>query len=146
MKIIFYSDKCENCVEIIKYLDIINFKLLYKIININDDNSSNEYSNIISIINDNILPVLIDTELNQPIKGNIVYEYLKNQKFFNISTNNIENIIPNNPIINEDMKAYAHNQNLLSISNNEEIDNIKNNQEITNINKFKHYLIKKRYK
>ena len=121
-------------------------------INIDDKYSDNEYSNIMSKIDNNLLPYLIDTELNQPIKGNIVYEYLKNLKFFNISTNNIDNIIPNNPIIDEDNKALLSNKNLsnipeLLLNNNQNL-----NQEIikeNNINniknkKFKYYLIKKK--
>jgi len=150
MKIIFFSNKCEKCTEIIKYIDSINIS--FKMINIDDKYSDNEYSNIMSKIDNNLLPYLIDTELNQPIKGNIVYEYLKNLKFFNISTNNIDNIIPNNPIIDEDNKALLSNKNLsnipeLLLNNNQNL-----NQEIikeNNINniknkKFKYYLIKKK--
>ena len=102
MKIIFYSYHCEYCIKMINYIKKNNISSLFKLINIDENN----YPKSIDII-----PTLIDTELNQPLKGKSVFEYLLNIQYFNNPTNNIKYNIPINPIIKEDDKASYKNLN-----------------------------------
>ncbi len=116
MKIIFYSEHCEYSKKMIAYLEKYNIKHLFKLIDIN----SNEVPKYIDIV-----PTIVDSDLNLPLKGKSAFEYLVNIKYFNNPTNNIEyqNKIPPNPTIVEDDKANVINNNNLSIckelSNNE---------------------------
>jgi hypothetical protein len=98
MKVIFYSEQCEYCKKLLQYLDKYNMKYLFKLINIDNTESPKEID---------IVPTIIDTELNQPLKGKKAFEYLLNVKYFNNPTNNIDYIkdIPINPDIKEDDKA-----------------------------------------
>jgi hypothetical protein len=60
-----------------------------------------------------MVPTIIDTELNQPLKGKQAFEYLINIKYFNTPTNNIAYLNSiQNPNINEDSMA-----NNLSVPN-----------------------------
>jgi thiol-disulfide isomerase/thioredoxin len=98
MKVIFYSEQCDYCKKLLQYLDKYNMKYLFKLINIDNTESPKEID---------IVPTIIDTELNQPLKGKKAFEYLLNVKYFNNPTNNIDYIkdIPINPDIKEDDKA-----------------------------------------
>lgn len=99
MKVIFYSERCEYCKKLLVYLDKNNIRNIFKLICIDD--------NITIPPEIDIVPTIIDTELNQPLKGKKVFEYLINTKYFNNPTNNIEYIkeLPPNPDIPEDEKA-----------------------------------------
>jgi|UniRef100_A0A6C0EC51 hypothetical protein len=154
MKIIFYSNNCEKCLKIKKHIASLNFIHFFKFINIDENYNNIEYSKIIMKIDNNDLPLLLDTELNQPLKGELIYDYLKNIKYFNISTNNIKNIIPDNPIIEENMSGYNKNVSFTNLSldhdNANNLDIIKENNETENENiqpiknkKFKYYLLKR---
>lgn len=101
MKLLFYSDNCKYCIKLIKYIKKNNYNSLLLI---NIDN--NDYPNEITIV-----PSLIDTELNQPLEGKKVFEYIINSKYFNNPTNNINNKSIN-PIIVEDNKANSLNNSL----------------------------------
>lgn len=98
MKILFYSDKCEFCNKIFVYLDKYNIRNLFKLVNIDNISIPKEID---------IIPTIIDEELNQPLKGKKAFEYLINIKYFNNPTNNIDYIkdLPSNPEIKEDDKA-----------------------------------------
>ena len=101
MKIIFYSNKCDYSKKMLVYLENNNIKNFFKLVNIDQ----NSYPPEIDIV-----PTIIDTELNQPMKGKKAFEYLLNIKYFNNPTNNIEynkNIIPR-PNIPEDEKASSN--------------------------------------
>lgn len=112
MKIIYYSDKNDNCVKIINYLNKNNINNLFKIINIDNSKDPKEIKVIQTILNgknlQHSLPFIIDINLNQILYGGEkVFNYIKNIKYFNNSTNNIlntTNII--NPTIKEDDKAF----------------------------------------
>ena len=143
MKVIFYSNKCDISNKILNYLDTLNIKLLFKLINIDDNNI--DYSSVLKIDNKE-LPIMIDSELNQPVKGNDVYNYLINIKYFNIATNNIDNVIPDNPLINNtnDNKTSIYNNNLYikdETPNNIDYEQL-NKLSIKN-KKIKYYLLKK---
>lgn len=134
MKVLFYSDDCKYCKKMLLYLDKYNIKSEYKLIDINN-------KKIPININIDIVPTIIDTELNQPLKGKKAFEYLTNIKYFNNETNNIEiaKKIPPNPDIPIDDKANQKDINQLSLKqdNNESLlfnenkDNTKNNESLT---------------
>jgi len=98
MKVVFYSEQCDYCKKLLVYLEKYNIKSLFKLINIDKTPAPTEID---------IVPTIIDTELNQPLRGKKAFEYLLNIKYFNNPTNNIEYIkeLPPNPEIPEDEKA-----------------------------------------
>ena len=127
MKVIFYSDNCQYCNNMMIYLDKYNIRTLFKLVNID---------NIDPPKGIDIVPTIVDTELIQPLKGKKAFEYLLNIKYFNNPTNNIDYIkdLPDNPIIPEDDKAINNNthnleinKNLLILEPTVNIDTIKNN-------------------
>lgn len=110
MKIIFYSNNCEYCKKLLNYLEKNNIQNIFKLINID---TTDVPENI------DIVPTIIDTELNQPLKGKKAFEYLINIKYFNNPTNNIDYIkeLPPNPDIKEDDKAIKSKTLNLKIEN-----------------------------
>lgn len=98
MKVVFYSEQCDYCKKLLAYLDKYGIKSLFKLVNIDKVTAPKDID---------IVPTIIDTELNQPLKGKKAFEYLLNIKYFNNPTNNIDYIkdIPMNPNIPEDDKA-----------------------------------------
>ena len=129
MKIIFYSDLCEHSKKMIAYLDKYNIKNLFKLINIDKMTPPKEID---------IVPTIIDEELNQPLKGKKAFEYLLNLKYFNNPTNNIELVkeIPPNPEIPEDEKAQVLSSKLENYTSQiSGIDKIQENLFVENTNK-----------
>jgi hypothetical protein len=102
MKVVFYSEQCEYSKKLLAYLDKNNIKKLFKLVNIDKTKVPD---------NIDVVPTIIDTLLNQPMKGKKAFEYLLNLKFFNNPTNNIEYVkeLPPNPNIQEDEKADKSN-------------------------------------
>lgn len=98
MKIIFYSEQCEYSKKLLAYLEKNNIKNLFKLVNIDKTDVPDKID---------VVPSIIDTELNQPMKGKKAFEYLLNLKYFNNPTNNIDYIkeLHVNPNIPEDDKA-----------------------------------------
>ena len=125
MKVIFYSEHCEHCKKMLLYLNKYNIVSLFKLINID----TNEVPKEIDIV-----PTIIDSELNQPLKGKQAFEYLVNIKYFNNPTNNIEYVkeIPSNPQIPVD--KLANKLNIINLEINPEI-NSEINPEINSTNK-----------
>ena len=123
MKIIFYSDQCNFSKKLLDYINKNNLVHLFKLINI--DTTKNIPNNI------DIVPTIIDTDLNQFLKSKKVFEYIVNIKYFNNPTNNIELIknLPSNPLIIEDNKAYKEINNLeLELNESNEINKNNNNK------------------
>jgi len=110
MKVIFYSEQCDYCKKLLQYLDKYNIKSLFKLINIDKTQAPEDID---------IVPTIIDTELNQPLKGKKAFEYLLHVKYFNNPTNNIDYIkeLPINPDIKEDDKAIKSDTIDLEINN-----------------------------
>jgi hypothetical protein len=110
MKVIFYSDQCNYCKKLLIYLEKYNIKSLFKLINIDKTQAPKEID---------IVPTIIDTELNQPLKGKKAFEYLLNVKYFNNPTNNIDYIreLPPNPEIPEDERAVKSDTINLNLTN-----------------------------
>jgi hypothetical protein len=98
MKVVFYSEQCDYCIKLLDYMNKYNITSLFKLINIDKTTPPKDID---------IVPTIIDTELNQPLKGKKAFEYLFNIKYFNNPTNNFEIVkeIPPNPHIPEDEKA-----------------------------------------
>jgi hypothetical protein len=113
MKVIFYSEHCEHCKKMLLYLNKYNIASLFKLIDID----TNEVPKEIDIV-----PTIIDSELNQPLKGKQAFEYLVNIKYFNNPTNNIEYVkeIPNNPQIPVD--ELANKLNIINLEINHDIN------------------------
>lgn len=110
MKVIFYSDRCEYSKKLLIYLEKNNISNMFKLINIDNIDVPSDVD---------VVPYIIDTELNQPMKGKKAFEYLLNLKYFNNPTNNIEYVkqLPPNPNIKEDEKALQTNDVNLEIDN-----------------------------
>ena len=125
MKVIFYSEQCDYCKKLLQYLDKYNIKSLFKLINIDKTQAPKDID---------IVPTIIDTELNQPLKGKKAFEYLLHVKYFNNPTNNIDYIkeLPINPDIKEDDKAIKSDTIDLEI-NNSNIFNIKSDSQINDL-------------
>jgi hypothetical protein len=104
MKILFYSNQCEYSKKFLAYLQKHNIESLFKLFNIDEVNPPDEID---------IVPTVIDSELNQPLKGKKAFEYLINLKYFNNPTNNVELVkeLPKNPDIPIDEIA---NENVTS--------------------------------
>jgi hypothetical protein len=103
MKIIFYSKKCEYSNKMLNFLEKYNLTNNFKLIDI--DTSENTIPKEITVV-----PTIIDSSIDKPLKSKEAFEYLLNLKYFNIKTNNIEykKHIPENPTIIEDKLASNH--------------------------------------
>jgi len=102
MRIIFYSNLVEFCVKLIEYIKTNKLEQYFKIVNINDLNDKQTKELGLSVV-----PTLIDSEFDIHFEGVKAWEYVKNQKYFNHPTNNIEFTkegVPK-PVIEEDNKA-----------------------------------------
>ncbi len=126
MKVVFYSDKCEYCKKLLAYLDKYNIKNIFKLVNIDVTEAPKDID---------IVPTIIDTELNQPLKGKKAFEYLLNIKYFNNPTNNIDYVkdLPPNPDIKEDDKAVKSKTINLEIDNSN-TSNTSNTTNVSNTN------------
>ena len=120
MKVIFYSEKCQYCNNMLTYLDKNNLRSLFDLINIDVNVPPKEIDSV---------PTIIDTDITQQLKGKKAFEYLINIKYFNNPTNNIEYIkdLPENPIIPNDDKAFQ--SNIFNLEINKEL-NIELEKEI----------------
>lgn len=121
MKVVFYSEHCDYCRKLLAYLEKNKIMSLFKLINIDVNEVPKEID---------IVPTIIDTDLNQPLKGKKAFEYLLNIKYFNNPTNNIEYVkeLPPNPDIPLDEKAVSSSKNM-----NLEIETKKTDNKNTSI-------------
>ena len=117
MKELYYSESCNVCSQLIEYLEKNNIINQFRLIDISKNVKPKEID---------VVPTIIDSDLNQPQKGKQAFEYLLNIKYFNNPTNNIEYVknIPPNPKIENDKLASIHKSDGLEIIN--EIFEIKN--------------------
>lgn len=108
MKVVFYSDQCEYSKKLLAYLDKYNIRSIFNLINVDHTTPPKEID---------MVPTIIDSELNKPLKGKKAFEYLLNLKYFNNPTNNIELVKDiMNPEIKEDELALQSNTNNLEIT------------------------------
>jgi hypothetical protein len=102
MRIIFYSSYVEFCIKLIEYIKNNKLDEYFKIVNIDDLNDKQTKELGLSVV-----PTLIDSELDMHFEGTKAWEYVRNQKYFNHPTNNVEFVkdgVPK-PVIEEDNKA-----------------------------------------
>ena len=120
MKELYYSENCNVCLKLIEYLEKNNIINQFRLIDISKNEKPREVD---------VVPTIIDSDLNQPQKGKQAFEYLLNIKYFNNPTNNIEYVknIPPNPKIENDKLASIHKSDGLEIIN--EILEIKNDTQ-----------------
>jgi hypothetical protein len=79
--ILFYSNKCTYCKEIIQLINKVDDISRYKLINI--DNNSSNFPYIQRV------PTLLVSDLKKPIVGVNAFNWIKSQSQFNKQTNNI---------------------------------------------------------
>ena len=110
MKELYYSENCNVCLKLIEYLEKNNIINQFRLIDISKNEKPREVD---------VVPTIIDSDLNQPQKGKQAFEYLLNIKYFNNPTNNIEYVknIPPNPKIENDKLASIHKSDGLEIIN-----------------------------
>ena len=124
MKVIFYSEKCKFCNEIIKQLKNSKFYSEFKLLNIDTAKVPEKIK---------VVPTIIDVNYKDLLEGKKAFEYLYNKKYFNIPTNNIhlwqDKIIPN-PEIEDDILAKKNDDELNEILN--EPDVTKESDELKN--------------
>ena len=75
MIILFYSDRCNYCVKLLKYIESNKIDSEFKLINI--DGNENIPSQIKAV------PTIIDKDINVPLEGKNAFDYVYNKKFFN---------------------------------------------------------------
>jgi arsenate reductase-like glutaredoxin family protein len=110
MRELYYSESCNVCLKLIEYLEKNNIINQFRLIDINKNEKPKEVD---------VVPTIIDSDLNQPQKGKQAFEYLLNIKYFNNPTNNIEYVknIPPNPKIENDKLASMYKSDGLEIVN-----------------------------
>jgi glutaredoxin-related protein len=133
MKILFYSNKCGICNKLLLFLDKNNMITCFDMVNIDtlDIDKLNDELKEKHDFKIELVPTILDTNFNQPIKGTTdIEKYLNANKYFNNPTNNIEYIkyLPPKPEIEEDKKAIKSGQGNLELS----LENINEN----NFNEF----------
>jgi hypothetical protein len=126
MIILFYSDECKFSSKLLEYINNNNLIDFFKLVNIDLLDTIPE--------NINIVPTIIDSNIEAPLEGKKAFEYVINHKFFNYPTNNVDFWV-NNPIpkpsIEEDNKALDKSK-LTFFSNLDDDNKISNNTLSTN--------------
>lgn len=107
MKVLFFSNKCKFCSELITQLKESEFSSEFKFINVDNNKVPDRIK---------VVPTIIDSEYKDLLEGKKAFEYLYNKKYFNIPTNNLllwkDKLIPK-PEITEDKLAKKENDDLL---------------------------------
>ena len=107
MKVLFFSNKCKFCSEIITQLKDSEFSNEFKFINVDNNKVPDRIK---------VVPTIIDSEYKDLLEGKKAFEYLYNKKYFNIPTNNLllwkDKIIPK-PEIKEDKFAKKEKDDLI---------------------------------
>ena len=129
MKILFYSNKCKFCIEIISKLKESDVYDSFKLINIDETKVPSKIK---------VVPTIIDSEIKDLLEGKKAFEYLYNNKYFNIPTNNFllwkDKSIPK-PDIKEDSLAKNESLDLLDSQKIDTTQVEKNKEEVVVENK-----------
>jgi hypothetical protein len=146
MIILFYSDECKFSSRLLEYIKNNNLTDFFKLVNIDLLDTIPE--------NINIVPTIIDSNIEAPLDGKKAFEYVINHKFFNYPTNNVDfwvnSPIPK-PTIEEDNKAldkskltffatldddkFTNTNNLTSSKPSTRISNFSSNNKLLLINR-----------
>jgi hypothetical protein len=126
MIILFYSDECKFSSRLLEYIKNNNLTDFFKLVNIDLLDSIPE--------NINIVPTIIDSNIEAPLDGKKAFEYVINHKFFNYPTNNVDfwvnSPIPK-PTIEEDNKALDKSK-LTFFATLDDDNKVSNTSNITN--------------
>ena len=131
MKVLFYSNNCNFCLEIIKKLELSPLKDEIKSVCIDNNNS----------FNINVVPTIIDSDYKDVLKGKKAFEYLKNKEYFDNPTNNVltwkDKGLPDPKIEKDKMANDENKDDLFSKSDiiNEERETDKSNSLQSNQDK-----------
>ena len=142
MKVLFYSNNCKFCSELVNKINESNINDL-KMVCIDENNS---FENI------KIVPTIIDSDYNEILEGKKAFDYINNKKFFDFPTSNIliwqEKEIPDPKIKNDKLAIDTTVNSLDDINFNKtelksnlsdsfisENSNNKTNESITNQSK-----------
>ena len=118
MKVLFYSNKCQYSMEIIKKINESSIKDQIKLVCID----TNHFDNI------KIVPTIIDSDYKEILEGKKAFDYIKNKEFFNFSSNNVlcwkEKEVPNTKIENDKLALDT------TISKNENLNGVENDSKL----------------
>lgn len=107
MRIIIHATSDEFCVKLIEYIKANKLEQHFKLVNIYDLSDKEIKGLQLSILPTLLIESEVNSEVNICLEGVKAWEYVKNQKYFNHPTNNIDFTkegVPK-PIIEEDNKA-----------------------------------------
>ena len=115
MKVLFYSNTCQFCKELLSKLEMSKIKDNIKTICIDENNSFTQVK---------IVPTIIDSDYNEILEGKKAFDYLKNKDFFDFPTNNFlvwkEKEVPDPKIENDKL---ANENSVSNLIDNIEFDN-----------------------
>jgi len=122
MRVLFYSNRCEYSRKALIYLENHNITNMFQLINVDTDKDK-----VPSALQS--VPTIIDSKLTEELKGENLFKYLVNIKYFNNPTNNIEYI---KDIIKPDIKEdeLAMKTKITCLQNNNDNNDIDINQPI----------------
>lgn len=104
---IFYSEKCKFCIELLSLINSSSVSV--ELINI--DFHSYPKNEVFSV------PTMIAPGFIKPLVGKAIFEWVKNQRFFNSSSNNI-NLSKNIPVPSGSSGIFNNNGQFQNTKNN----------------------------
>ena len=139
MKVLFYSNNCVHSKKMLTDINTFGIIDMFTLINVDITPPPDGID---------IVPTIVDSDINQPLKGKKAFEYINNFKYFNNPTNNIEYLasMQPNPIIEEDEKASKSKIICLELNKNKtseklnqlfELNEMQKNYEIAKNNEVK---------
>jgi len=127
--ILFYSNKCQHCINLLSLIKTNGLNESYKYILVDDSNI--KLPDIIEKV-----PTLIVKGMNKPLVGKEVFTWIKSQEFINLQTNNIKNV--KNPYFKSDnTNANTIDINYISLTDNDD----ELNKKIVQFNKLNEMFI-----
>lgn len=127
--ILFYSNKCKHCVNLLSLIQTSGLNGSYKYILVDDPKI--KLPDIIEKV-----PTLIVKGMNKPLVGKEVFTWIKSQEFINLQTNNITTV--KNPYFKSD-KTIANTIDINYISLTDNDDDF--NKKIVQFNKLNEMFI-----
>ena len=130
MKVLFFSNECKFCVEIIKQLKESKFYNDFKLLDID----TNEIPSLIKVV-----PTIVDPNYKDLLEGKKAFEYLYNKKYFNIPTNNVhlwkDKVLPKPDIEDDKLATQEKSSNEYIIKNETKDDTVVKEEEKPKENK-----------
>jgi hypothetical protein len=127
--ILFYSNKCQHCSNLISLIQSLGTKDNYKYISVDDPNL--KLPDIIEKV-----PTLIVKGMNKPLVGKEVFTWISSQQYINLETNNITSV--KNPYFKPDATlSNTIDINYISLTDNDD----ELNKKIVKFNKLNEIFI-----